>query len=55
MDHFSISNAVDSRGAFRIVGVATPNALYCSGFLVQYVKWPLRKLATKIFEMSLFI
>jgi hypothetical protein len=32
MEHFGISNTVDSRGVVRVVGVATADVSYFSGF-----------------------
>ena len=55
MDHFGISSAVDSKGAFRVVGVATADVSSCSRFSVLYVKGQLRKLATNIFDLSVLI
>jgi len=55
MDHIGISNTVGSTGEFSVAGVATPDVSSCWGFWVWYVKRPLRKLATKIFDLSLLI
>jgi hypothetical protein len=32
MDHFDISNTVESVGKFRVGGVATPDVAFFSGF-----------------------
>ena len=53
MDHLGVSNTVGSTGEFRVAGVTTPDVSSCWGFWVWYVKRPLRKLTTKIFDISL--
>jgi len=55
MDHLGISNTVHNTGSFRVAGVATPNVSSYSGFWAWYVKIPLRKLARKIFDISVLI
>ena len=55
MGHLGISNTVDSTGVFRVAVVANPDVSSCSGFRVWYVKRPLRKLATKIFDLPVLI
>ena len=52
MDQLGISNTVDRTDAFSVARVATPDVSSCSGFGVCYVRRPLRKLATKIFDLS---
>ena len=52
MDHLDISNTVDSTGAFSVEGAATTDMSACWVFWIWYVKRPLRKLATKIFDLS---
>jgi len=52
MDHLGISSTVDRRGAFRVAGVTTADVSSFSGFRVWYGKRQLRKLATKIFHLS---
>jgi hypothetical protein len=52
MDRLDISNTVDSTDAFRVAAAATANVLFCSGFLIWYLKTPVRNLATKIYCTS---
>ena len=53
MDHPGISYTVDSPDALRVAGVATLTCHLVQ--VIEYVKRPLRKLATKIFDLSLLI
>ena len=48
-----ISNSVEKTVAFRVVGAANTELLYYSIFLVSHVERTLRKLATKMFTLSL--
>jgi hypothetical protein len=51
MDHRAISNTVDSTGAFRVAGAATGEVPSFAVVLFCYVKRPLRKLATDVFDL----
>jgi len=56
MDHLDISSTVGNTGAFRVEGAAKLLTCYLVHFfLIWYLKLPLRKLATKIFELYILI
>jgi len=52
MDHLDISNTIDSTGAFSVEGAPNTDVSSCWVFWIWYVKRPLRKLTTKIFDLS---
>jgi hypothetical protein len=55
MDHRDISNTGYNTDAFRVAEAATGDVPSCSGFWDWYVKRVLRKLATKVFDLSALI
>jgi hypothetical protein len=56
MDHLDVSSTVDSTGAFMVTGVATTVVPFFQFFFFNLLGGrPLRKLATKISDLSVLI
>jgi len=54
-DHRGISNTVDGTWVFRVAGRAASDVSYSSVSFFFYVKMALRKLATKVVQISIII